>query len=69
MSTSVKLPCGHQIAEDKLLSIAARIASGRRKTPTGGAQPGAGRPAKLIDCPRGCGHRCGVAAMRKHKCP
>jgi hypothetical protein len=27
-----------------------------------------GRPAKLIPCPRGCGHQSGVAAMRSHRC-
>jgi hypothetical protein len=50
------------------MSRAARIASRRRRTQTGGAQPGAGRPRKLIVCPRGCGYQCGVVAMRAHKC-
>lgn len=27
-----------------------------------------GRPVKLILCPRGCGHQCGVVAMRQHSC-
>jgi hypothetical protein len=42
---------------------------GRRnaaKRKTRGA--GTGRPVKLILCPRGCGHQCGVVAMRAHKC-
>lgn len=66
MSTRIALPCGHHVSEAWLMSRAAQIASSRRTTPTGGAQPGAGRPVKIIPCPRGCGHQCGVVAMRGH---
>lgn len=68
MSSRIELPCGHHVSEDWLMGRAGQISSARRKTPTGGAMPGAGRPQRMIDCPRGCGHRCGVVAMRSHRC-
>lgn len=68
--TLIQLPCGHQISEAKLLSLAGKIASARRTTPTGGLMPGGekGRP-------RGTAPRCACgmmtakrAAARAHKC-
>ena len=63
----IELPCGHHITEKWLLSRSASIVA--RNASSGGKREGVGRPAKLISCPRGCGHQSGVAAMRSHKCP
>ena len=58
---TVKLPCGHHIREDMLLSLAGRVRSSRRTTPTGGRMnPPGGRPRK--DAPR-C--PCGANTLRR----
>lgn len=52
------------IPDAVLLSERARRNAAKRVAPSGGRN--GGRPVREIDCPRGCGHRCGTVAMREH---
>jgi len=63
----VRLPCGHFLTEDQILSMAAEITEGRRGTSVCDTRPGAGRPKKMVTC-RKCGQAGGTLEMRSHKC-
>jgi DNA-binding response OmpR family regulator len=63
----LRLPCGHFLTEDQILSMAAEITAARRETSGCEARPGVGRPKKMVTC-RKCGEVGGTLAMRSHKC-
>ena len=65
MSTTITLPCGHQIAQDDLLRLAGAAMAAKRRTKTGGRNGG---PPKSPDrCPCGAMTR-SRAAKRGHRC-
>jgi DNA-binding response OmpR family regulator len=63
----VRLPCGHFLTADQILSMAAEIMEARRETSGCDAKSGVGRPKKIVTC-RKCGEAGGTLEMRSHKC-
>jgi DNA-binding response OmpR family regulator len=63
----VRLPCGHYLTEEQILSLGASITGSSRSKTCCDAKPGVGRPKKMVTCRR-CGESGGTLEMRSHKC-
>jgi len=63
----VRLPCGHYLTQEQILSLGATITGSRHAANCCEAKPGVGRPKKMVTCRR-CGESGGTLEMRSHKC-